>query len=84
MYFNGAAWADDTPQDENTPDNELWDVQFFPDEDESIVHQVKGKFISNWYFLVFTIRTEEQGDDFSITCFELKGITEEADTVGVK
>lgn len=84
MYFNGAAWADDTPQDENTPDNELWDVQFFPDEDESIVHQLKGKFISNWYFLVFTIRTEEQGDDFSITCFELKGITEEADTVGVK
>ena len=84
MYFNGAAWADDTPQDENTPDNELWDVQFFPDEDESIVHQLKGKFISNWYFLVFTIRTEQQGDDFSITCFELKGITEEADTVGVK
>jgi hypothetical protein len=84
MYFNGAIWADDTPQDENTPDNELWDAQFYPDEDESIVHQVKGKFISNWYFLVFTIRTEEQGDDFSLTCFELKGITEEADTVGVK
>lgn len=84
MYFNGAVWGDDTAQDVNTPDNELWDVQFYPDEDETTIHQVKGKFISNWYFLTFTIRTEKQGDDFSITCFELKGITEEADTVGVK
>jgi hypothetical protein len=84
MYFNGAVWGDDTAQDINTPDNELWDVQFYPDEDEGVIHQLKGKFISNWYFLVFTIRTEKQGDDFSVACLELKGITEEADTTGQK
>ena len=84
MYFNGAVWADDTEQTELTPDNELWDVQYWPDEDESVIHQLKGKFISNWYYLQFTLKTEKQGDDFSITCFELKGITEEGDTTGQK
>ena len=84
MYFNGAVWGDDTAQTIETPDDELWDVQYYPNEDEGNIHQLKGKFISNWHFLTFTIRTEKQGDDFSITCFELKGITEEADTTGQK
>ena len=84
MYFNGAVWSDDTEQTDETTDDELWDVQYYPDENEAVIHQLKGKFISNWYFLTFTLRTEKQGDDFSVTCFELKGITEEADTTGVK
>lgn len=84
MYFQGAIWADDEAQTDATPESELWDVQFFPDENDAVIQQLKGKFISNWYYLQFTIRTEKQGDDFSITCFELKGITEEYDTVGRK
>lgn len=96
MYFQGAIWADDEEQTEATPENELWAEygeseedqnvvgQVFPSEDDAIIQQLKGKFISNWYYLQFTIRTEKQGDDFSITCFELKGITEEADTTGRK
>lgn len=84
MYFDGAVWADSTPQTETTPDNELWGVQAFSAESSSIVQQVKGKFISNWYYLRFTIRTEAKGQDFAITCFELKGITQETDTTGKK
>lgn len=96
MYCQGAIWADDTEQDEGTPENELWAEdgespedqnvigQVFPDENDAIIRQVKGKFISNWYYLQFTIRTAAQGDDFSITCFEIKGITQETDTTGQK
>lgn len=84
MYFQGARWADNEPQTVSTPDEELWDYQYFPDENTAVIQQVKGKFISNWYYLQFTIRTQERGDDFSITCFELKGITEESDTTGRK
>lgn len=84
MYNNGAVWGDDSPQDEFTPDNELWDVQIYPSEGESLIQQVKGKFISNWYYLQFSFRTEEVGDDFSVNCMELKGITQETDTIGRK
>ena len=83
-YNNGAVWADDTPKDENTPDNELWDEQVFPSEDDSVIQQIKGKFISNWYYLRFAFRTNARSDDFSITGFELKGITQETDTTGRK
>ena len=84
MYLQGAIWADDEPQTNLTSENELWDVQTFGGSNPTIVHQVKGKFISNWYYLQFTFRTAEQGDNFSIVAFELKGITQETDTVGVK
>lgn len=84
MYFQGAKWANDEAQTVDTPDDELWDIQTFPDENSAVIQQVKGKFISNWYYLQFTIRTEKRGDDFSITCFEIKGITQETDTVGRK
>lgn len=84
MYLQGAIWGDDTQQTTETPDNELWDLQYFPDETTNVLQQVKGKFISNWYYLQFTMRTEKQGDDFSIACFEIKGITQETDTIGRK
>lgn len=91
MYFNGAVWGDDEPQDEFTPENECWAGttedsfgQVFPDEDAGIIQQLKGKFITNWYYLQFTFKTVERGDDFSINCFELKGITQETDTTGRK
>ena len=96
MFFNGAIWGDNTEQTELTPEDELWaedgenpedqDVvgQVFPDEDKALLHQIKGKFISNWYFLIFTLRTEKNGNDFSVASLELKGITEETDTTGVK
>ena len=83
MYYNGAVWGDNTSP-EFVPDNELWDVQVFPDENDAVLQQIKGKFISNWYYLQFTFRTETQGDDFNIACFELKGITQETDTTGRK
>lgn len=90
MFYNGAIWADDDPIDEYTTENELWadDLgtigQTFPYEDDSIIQQIKGKFISNWYYLQFTFKTENRKDDFSINCFELKGITQETDTTGRK
>lgn len=85
-YYQGAIWAGDSPKTAATPDGELWDIQVYPKEnsDDAVIQQVKGKFISNWYYLRFTIRTETRGDDFSITSFELKGITEETDTTGKK
>lgn len=83
-YSNGAVWGDDTEQTEATPDNEIWDVQVYPEESDTVVQQAKGKFISNWYYLKFTFRTDVRGDDFCITNFELKGITQETDTVGRK
>lgn len=84
MYFQGAVWADDTEQTDATPDNELWDVQVFPLENNRVIQQVKGKIIPFWYYLQFTIRTKERGDDFSVACFEIKGITQETDTIGRK
>lgn len=90
MYYNGAIWADDSPQDEYTTENELWADdegtvgQTFPYENESVIQQVKGKFISNWYYLQFTFKTTYKNDDFSINCLELKGITQETDTTGRK
>lgn len=84
MYFQGAIWADNTPQTADTPDDELWDLQTFPDENTAHIQQLKGKIIPFWYYLQFTIRTEKRGDDFSISCFEIKGITQEYDTVGRK
>ena len=84
MYFQGAIWADDEAQTIETSDDELWDLQTFPDENTAVIQQVKGKFISNWYYLQFTIRTNKRGDDFSIACFEIKGITQETDTIGRK
>lgn len=84
MYFQGAIWADDTAQTDATPDDELWDLQVFPDENTAHIQQLKGKIIPFWYYLQFTIRTEKRGDDFSISCFEIKGITQEYDTIGRK
>ena len=89
-FYNGAIWADDEPLSVDTPLNELWaddeetTGQTFPTENDSIIQQIKGKFISNWYYLQFTLRTSKRGDDFSITNFELKGITQETDTTGRK
>ena len=95
-FFQGAIWADDEEQTEDTPENELWAEdepttpgveqigQIFPEEDEGNIRQLKSKFISNWYFLQFVVRTQEPTQDFSITCLELKGITSESDTTGQK
>lgn len=94
-YNNGAVWGDDT-NPEKVPDNEKWAFdteqeeelygpgQVFPSEDDSVIQQIKGKFISNWYYLRFAFRTNARSDDFSITGFELKGITQETDTTGRK
>ena len=84
MYNQGAVWGDDEAQTAATPDNEIWDVQYYPDESDKVIQQVKGKFISNWYYLRFIIKTTQRGDDFAITQFELKGITQETDTTGRK
>lgn len=106
MFNNGAIWGDDNDADEFTPENEIWAEdgddqadqnvygQVFPSEDDSVIQQVKGKFISNWYYIQFTFRTykkdtdkdtyNQEGNDFSINCFELKGITQETDTTGRK
>lgn len=96
MFSNGAVWGNDTDEDEYTPENEIWAYdgeseddqnvygQVFPKESDSVIQQVKSKFISNWYYLQFTFRTATQGDDFSINCIELKGITQETDTTGRK
>lgn len=51
---------------------------------KNIVHQLKGKFVSNWYFLEFTLKTEQLGQEFNILAMELKGITVETDTIGRK
>lgn len=87
MYFQGAIWADNTPQTADTPDNELWDLQTFPSESSTTsihIQQIKGKIIPFWYYLQFSFKTKERGEDFSICSFEIKGITQEYDTIGVK
>jgi hypothetical protein len=59
-------------------------VAVFGAGSDNITHQLKGKFVSNWYYLQFTIRTEELGQEFNILAMELKGITMETDTIGRK
>lgn len=83
MYSIGAIWGDDS-NPAIVPDEEKWDIQTYCYEDDAISQQVKGKFVSNWYYLKFTLKTEKQGQDFCIKAFELKGITQETDTVGRK
>ncbi|MCQ2957304.1 MAG: hypothetical protein MJ180_00205 [Candidatus Gastranaerophilales bacterium] len=84
QFYQGAIWGDDSPQTADTPDNQIWDVQYWSSEDDNIIQQIKGKFISNWYYIRFTFRTEQRDDEFSITALELKGITQETDTTGRK
>lgn len=83
MFNKGGIWGDDT-NPITIPSNEQFDVAEFASDDDSITHQIKGKFISNWYYLNFTIRTEKLGQDFNIVAMELKGITQETDTTGRK
>jgi hypothetical protein len=83
MFSKGGVWGDDKDT-LAVPASEKFDTATFASENDSITHQVKGKFISNWYYLQFTIRTEELGQDFNIMAMELKGITQETDTTGRK
>lgn len=83
MFSKGGVWGDNT-NPVNIPSNQQFDVATFASEDDSITHQVKGKFISNWFYLQFTIRTESLGQDFNIMAMELKGLTDETDTTGRK
>ena len=83
MFSKSGIWGDDRVLI-NPPSNQQFDVAKFASEDDSITHQVKGKFVSNWYYLQFTIRTEEKGQDFNIMAMELKGIIVETDTIGRK
>lgn len=83
MYSSGGVWGDNN-EFATPPSNQKFDVAIFASEDDSVTHQVKGKFISNWYYLQFTIRTEELVQDFNIMAMELKGITQETDTTGRK
>ncbi|MGN1153579.1 MAG: hypothetical protein ACI4S3_06085 [Candidatus Gastranaerophilaceae bacterium] len=81
LIVNGGIWGDDT--DELIPES-TFDVAIFSSGSEHVTHQLKGKFVSNWYYLQFTIRTEELGQEFNILAMELKGITQETDTTGRK
>lgn len=83
MYSAGGIWGDDKTTDV-VPSNQQFDSAIFARTDDGVTHQVKGKFISNWYYLNFTIRTEKIGQDFNILVMELKGITQETDTTGRK
>lgn len=83
MFSKGGVWGDDKDT-LAVPASEKFDTATFASENDSITHQVKGKFISNWYYLQFIIRTEELGQDFNIMAMELKGITQETDTTGRK
>lgn len=83
MYSKSGVWGDDSDPT-NIPSDEMWDVAEFAYENDAVTQQVKGKFISNWYYIQFTIQTVEAGQDFNIVAFELKGITEETDTIGRK
>lgn len=82
-------WADDTPQDDETPTRELWasdvvDGGVFPREDSKQIATVKAKAPSSYYYLHFEICTEKDGDDFCVKQIELKDITIETDTTGTK
>lgn len=81
MIVNGGVWGDDT--EELTPES-TFDEAIFSSGSDFIMHQLKGKFASNWYYLQFTVRTEELGQEFNILSMELKGITQETDTIGRK
>ena len=83
MFSKGGIWGDDRDLI-NPPSNQQFDVAKFASEDDSITHQVKGKFVSNWYYIQFTVRTEKIGQEFNILALELKGITMETDTIGKK
>ena len=73
VIVNGAKW-----------DLSKFDMSKFAKGSKSVMHQLKGKFVSNWYYLQFTVRTEELGQEFEILAMELKGITVETDTIGRK
>lgn len=73
LIVNGGKW-----------DISKFDLAKFARGSNSIVHQLKGKFVSNWYYLQFTLRTEKLGQEFNIMSMELKGITQETDTIGKK
>lgn len=83
MYSKSGVWGDDSDPTV-VPSDESWDVAVFAYENDAVTQQVKGKFISNWYYIQFTIQTVEKGQDFNIVAFELKGITQETDTIGRK
>ena len=73
VIVNGAKW-----------DLSKFDMSKFAKGSKSVTHQLKGKFVSNWYYIQFTVRTEEKGQEFNILAMELKGITMETDTIGKK
>lgn len=82
-------WADDEPQDDETPTRELWasdviDGGVFPREDSKAIATIKAKAPSSYYYLSFEILTEKFGDDFCVKQIELKDITIETDTTGTK
>lgn len=81
LIVNGGVWGDDS---EDLASECTFDVATFSSGSDYITHQLKGKFVSNWYYLQFTVRTEELGQDFNILAMELKGITVETDTIGRK
>lgn len=83
MFSKGGVWGDDTDT-ASIPSNEQFDVANFANINDGVIHQVKSKFISNWFYLQFIIRTEEAGQDFNILAMELKGLTVETDTTGRK
>ena len=83
MFSNSGIWGDNT-NPEIIPSNQMWDVAEFATDDDSVTKQVKGKFIPNWFYVKFIIETTEIGEDFNILAFELKGLTEDTDTVGRK
>lgn len=82
-------WGDDEPQDEETPDREIWsgdteNYAIFASEDSKQIATVKAKAPSSFYYMNFEIYTEKDGDDFCIKQIEMKDITIETDTTGTK
>lgn len=73
VIVNGAKW-----------DLSKFDLSKFAKGSKGVTHQLKGKFVSNWYYIQFTVRIEEKGQEFNILALELKGITMETDTIGKK
>jgi hypothetical protein len=81
MIVKGGVWGDDT--EEIFPECQF-DAATFSSGSEHITHQVEGKLMPSWFYLQMTVRTEELGQEFNIMAMELKGITEENDTIGRK
>lgn len=75
----GTFWGSGESQDKNK-----WDLALFAPDLSSFTHQLKGKQISNFYTVKFTIQTSSPDQSFSISAVELKGITQETDTMGHK